>query len=257
MALKTYSLKKDGNKALSENFKVCEFKCNDGSDKVLIDTELVAVLQNIRNHFGKAVTINSAYRSPVYNKKVGGVSNSQHVKGTAADICISGVNPKEIAQYAEYIMPKKGGIGLYDSTKSGRFVHIDVRANRARWTNYGNEVTVSGFSGYTPKIKELTSVNDIVCQLHNRGIISNTALWLKKLKEDTNAYWLAYKGANLTVNRSNKTSLETVNDIVWELNYRKILTDTKLWLDVLEKDADLYWLANKICNMTCNKGVSS
>ena len=101
--------------------------------------------------------------------------------------------------------------------------------------------------------EDLTSVNDIVWELNHRGIISNTALWLKKLKEDTNAYWLAYKGANLTVNRSNRTSLETVNDIAWELGYRKILTDTKLWLDVLEKDKDLYWLANKICNMTKNR----
>lgn len=252
MAVKAYSLKKDKNISLSENFKVFEFKCNDGSDKILIDTELVEVLQNIRNHFGSHVTINSAYRSLAYNKKVGGVSNSQHVKGTAADISISGVTPKEIAQYAEYIMPNKGGIGLYDSVKSGRFVHVDVRLNRSRWTNYGKEVVVSGFPGYVPK--DMSDVNDIVCELNRRGIITDISLWLKKLKEDTNAYWLAYKGANLTVSRTNKTSLETVNDIVWELNHRGILIDKALWLDILPKDTDLYWLANKICNMTCNKG---
>lgn len=39
----------------------------------------------------------------------------------------------------------------------------------------------------------LTSVNDIVWELANRGIISDKELWLKKLEEDTNAYWLAKK----------------------------------------------------------------
>ncbi len=44
--------------------------------------------------------------------------------------------------------------------------------------------------------KELTTVNDIVWDLHYRGIITDEGLWLKKLSEDTNAYWLARKCAN-------------------------------------------------------------
>lgn len=195
MALKTYSLKKDGNKVLSENFKVYEFKCNDGSDKVLIDTELVAVLQNIRNHFGKAVTINSAYRSPAYNKKVGGVSNSQHTKGTATDIVIKGVKPLEVAQYAEYLMPKSGGIGQYND-----FVHIDTRANRSRWVNFGSEKVVSGFAGYKEPKKELTSANDIIWELSQSIEIKdvNKAVdELEKAKKDNSSlYWILYKITN-------------------------------------------------------------
>lgn len=45
-------------------------------------------------------------------------------------------------------------------------------------------------------IAELTTVNDIVWELSHRGIISNTELWLKKLEEDSNSYWLARKTAN-------------------------------------------------------------
>ena len=41
--------------------------------------------------------------------------------------------------------------------------------------------------------QELISVNDIVWELAHRGIITNKNLWLKKLKEDSNAYWLARK----------------------------------------------------------------
>lgn len=153
MGVKTYSVKTDGSKKLSTNFKVSEFKCNDGSDKVLISDELVAMLQNIRDHFGKAVFINSAYRTETYNKKVGGATHSQHVLGTAADIVISGVSPLEVAQYAEYLQPKSGGIGVYSS-----FTHVDVRAARSRWDNRsGKEVVVSGWPGYTPPAEPVES----------------------------------------------------------------------------------------------------
>ena len=143
MSVKTYSLKKDGSKKLSANFAVSEFKCKDGSDKILIDTELIDILQKIRNHFNKPVTINSAYRNATYNKKIGGVSNSQHVKGTAADIVVKDTKPEAVAQYVEFLMPKKGGIGLYST-----FTHVDVRSKKSRWKNFGSEVSVSGFPGY-------------------------------------------------------------------------------------------------------------
>ena len=83
--IEKYSKSANGNIKLSNNFLVKEFACKDGSDYILIDTELVKLLQNIRNHFNKPVTINSAYRNPTYNKKVGGASNSSHLKGLATD----------------------------------------------------------------------------------------------------------------------------------------------------------------------------
>ena len=43
--------------------------------------------------------------------------------------------------------------------------------------------------------------------------------------------------------------LTTVNDIVWELAHRGIITDKALWLKKLEEDKDSYWLARKCCNM--------
>ena len=126
--VKVYSKAKDGNKQLSTNFKVKEFACNDGSDPIFVSPELVTVLQKIRTHFRKAVTINSAYRTPPYNKKVGGEAYSQHLYGKAADIAIKGVKPATIAAYAETLLPKSGGIGIYDT-----FVHIDVRETKSRW----------------------------------------------------------------------------------------------------------------------------
>lgn len=127
MAIKAYSLKKDGNLKLSSNFKVKEFACQDGSDPIFIDSELVSVLQKIRNHFGKAVTITSAYRTPGHNKNVGGTTYSQHLYGKAADIKIQGISPKDVAKYAETLLDE-GGIGIYNT-----FTHIDVRSTKSRW----------------------------------------------------------------------------------------------------------------------------
>lgn len=58
--MKVYSKSKDGNKKVSTNFKVKEFACQDGSDPIFIDSELVNILQKLRTHFGRAVTITSA-----------------------------------------------------------------------------------------------------------------------------------------------------------------------------------------------------
>lgn len=128
--IKAYSKAKNGNTKLSANFKVREFACNDGSDPIFISLELVEVLQKIRDHFGKPVNINSGFRTASYNKRkdVGGATYSQHLYGTAADIRISGVSPKNIAAYAETLLPNKGGIGIYKD-----FVHVDVRDVKSRW----------------------------------------------------------------------------------------------------------------------------
>lgn len=128
ITINAYSKKKDGNKKLSTNFRVKEFACSDGSDPIFIAPELVNVLQQIRTHFGKAVTITSAYRTPTRNNAVGGTTYSQHQYGTAADIKVKGVTPKKVAQYAEKLLPNRGGIGIYST-----FTHIDVRQTKARW----------------------------------------------------------------------------------------------------------------------------
>lgn len=169
-SVKTYSVKKDGSTYLSNNFKVKEFACNDGSDTVPISDELVSLLQKIRDHFGVAVTINSGYRTSTYNKKVGGATNSQHVKGTAADIVAKGVDPLTVAQYAEYLMPNSGGIGVYQT-----FTHVDVRTSRSRWDNRsGKEVVVSGWPGYEEKT-ETSEIDQAVQWVQDVGIMQGDA----------------------------------------------------------------------------------
>lgn len=131
MAVKTYA--KTSNTSLSKNFKASEFSCHGGGccKTVMIDELLVEYLQKIRDHFGKSITITSAYRCPVHNRNVGGATGSRHVKGQAADIVVQGVSPREVAKYAESIGVK--GVGLYETAKDGYFVHIDTRTVKSFW----------------------------------------------------------------------------------------------------------------------------
>ena len=139
VAIGTYSLKQHADHALSPHFVVKEFACKDGSDAVKIADALVQALEAIRAHFGKPVKIGSGYRTPEYNKKIGGAKSSQHMLGTAADIRIA------------------GGVGLYEYSgkdESRSFCHVDVREKRARWLRTdpnGKDVNVQGFEGDTAR----------------------------------------------------------------------------------------------------------
>ena len=122
MSVQTFSLKIHGEQPVSKNIKVKECKCKDGSDTILCDVPFVQnFVQPIRDHFNKPIIVMSAFRTPEYNKKVGGTNNSYHMQGRAFDIRIDGVAPIEIARHAEKLGIK--GIILYDTG----FVHIDSR----------------------------------------------------------------------------------------------------------------------------------
>lgn len=122
--VKEYSLSRDGEMQISKNFKVKEFRCKDGSDKILIDTDFVVnKLQKIRDHFTVPVTINSAYRTESYNQKVGGAKSSYHMKGQAFDIVVKGKTPLDVARFAQ-------SIGITGIIQYNTFVHLDSRETK-------------------------------------------------------------------------------------------------------------------------------
>jgi uncharacterized protein YcbK (DUF882 family) len=131
-----YSLSNDGDKNLSNNFKVSDFRSGDRSDIILINPALISLLEKIREHFGKPVIITSGYRTPKYNKSIPNTANdSQHMYGNAADIKIQGISPREIYNWMNGW--HKGGLGVYPT-----FTHVDVRdtvgaQKMARWTKDG------------------------------------------------------------------------------------------------------------------------
>ena len=85
---------------LSNNFSKSEFECKCGCEMpeaVLLEvTRLANELQHIRDFVHKPMNLTNAYRCPEHNKEVGGVSNSQHILGKAADIQIEELEPSEV-----------------------------------------------------------------------------------------------------------------------------------------------------------------
>lgn len=138
--IKVYSLKADGNKAISANFRVKEFACKDKSDTIVIHEDFVKEkLQSIRSHFNAAVTFNSAYRTPEHNKREGGASNSFHLKGRAFDIVVKGKTPAEVARYA-------ASIGIKGVIRYSWGVHVDSRSTKYWAVDKGGKPTaVTGF----------------------------------------------------------------------------------------------------------------
>jgi len=96
---------------LSTNFSLKEFIKSDTATRKGLDNtpspDVVAnlqklvdnIVQPVRNHYDKVVTINSGYRSIEVNTSVGGSKTSDHCKGMAADIEISGVANSDLAQH--------------------------------------------------------------------------------------------------------------------------------------------------------------
>ena len=125
---------------LSNNFSLSEFDCHDGSEmplNIVKNVTLVAEqLQILRNFIGKPITINSGYRSPSYNKRIGGVSKSMHLQGLAADIRVDGISPRSLNGIIEELIKdgrmKQGGLGRYST-----FTHYDLGYNgkKRRWYN--------------------------------------------------------------------------------------------------------------------------
>jgi len=118
---------------LSRHFRAGEFLCHDTSYGYLrVAPQLVQKLEEIRQALGgQPLTVHSAYRPPAYNRAIGGVSNSTHIDGLAADISVSGISTQRLHQVADTLIGDDGGVGYYPAQQ---FVHIDVRGHRARWT---------------------------------------------------------------------------------------------------------------------------
>ena len=123
---------------LTKNFDLKEFECKCGCDMPLEVYEnvikLAGELQKLRTYLDRPIKINSAYRCESHNRAIGGVSNSQHVKGNASDVVISSLSPKEVYTLFDKLMDggfiAQGGLGLYNT-----FVHYDTRGYEARWSN--------------------------------------------------------------------------------------------------------------------------
>lgn len=122
-----HKYKKGENVQLSKNFHLSEVECHcTHCDETLINLDHIVKLQQLREDLNASIKITSGYRCPAHNAAIGGAKNSQHKKGNATDIQVSGMSPNEVQDACEGF----DGLGRYDT-----FTHIDSRGTPARWDN--------------------------------------------------------------------------------------------------------------------------
>ena len=113
---------------IAPHFNLSEFTC-PCCKKVMLHPLLLEKLERLRKIMVRPIHITSGYRCSNYNRKVGGVANSYHCIGLAADIKVKDINLMELLAYAEEI--DFTGIGFYEKKD---FLHLDVRpTQRTRW----------------------------------------------------------------------------------------------------------------------------
>jgi uncharacterized protein YcbK (DUF882 family) len=134
---------------VTPHFLFSEMSCHDGTpvpDELKPNVRRLCseLLERIRSRWGGAIVVISGYRSPAYNRAVGGAKHSQHVLGTAADIRCANLDDLPRLKFLIDTMikggelPALGGYGVY-----ANWLHVDCRdkpadGHIAQWT--GNKV---------------------------------------------------------------------------------------------------------------------
>jgi zinc D-Ala-D-Ala carboxypeptidase len=114
---------------LSEHFSKREFSCRC-CGHLVISGRLLLALEHLRELVGLPIKVHDGYRCASHNEQAGGVTDSEHTRGTAVDLEIPGLSLQEMYAYALEVPEfANGGIGAYD----GNFLHLDVRGRAARW----------------------------------------------------------------------------------------------------------------------------
>lgn len=117
-----------------------------------VKPQVVANLETLSQTMGFQLSITSGYRSPAYNKKVGGAKKSQHVQGNAVDVVQTGLTTAQRQQFIQAAIDAGfKGIGIYNT-----FTHLDISGKRA-WGSNGSRSglpkypwaqTILGQNGY-------------------------------------------------------------------------------------------------------------
>lgn len=115
---------RDKETQLSEHFKLKEFMCRGVKDFVILNKAMVEIAEKLRKWTGEPIRINSAYRSPSYNKGIGGYQFSRHISGEAIDINIPPTNIKDKEAFLQYCW--KIGVKEVGFYNKSRFIHIGL-----------------------------------------------------------------------------------------------------------------------------------
>lgn len=139
------------------------------------------------------------------------------------------------------IIANGGGVcqkGYYNSNLPGtKFVTLD-------WS-----IVADLPSGDEVIIKEYENIEEILWELQHRNIVSNEELWRSYMTDDTNVYWLCRKIIQYVRTKDYTEYADRpytdIEEILWELGHRGIVTNADLWREKMTTDSNIYWLCQK------------
>lgn len=139
------------------------------------------------------------------------------------------------------IIANGGGVcqkGYYNSNLPGtKFVTLD-------WS-----IVADLPSGDEVIIKEYENIEEILWELQHRNIVSNEELWRSYMTDDTNVYWLCRKIIQYVRTKDYTEYADRpytdIEEILWELSHRGIVTNADLWREKMTTDSNIYWLCQK------------
>lgn len=139
------------------------------------------------------------------------------------------------------IIANGGGVcqkGYYNSNLPGtKFVTLD-------WS-----IVADLPSGDEVIIKEYENIEEILWELIHRNIVSNEELWRSYMTDDTNVYWLCRKIIQYVRTKDYTEYADRpytdIEEILWELGHRGIVTNADLWREKMTTDSNIYWLCQK------------
>lgn len=114
-------------------FKESEFTCKCGCGQTKMDPLFIAKLNNLRHEYGKPMIVTSGYRCPNHpvEARKASAAPGMHTTGKAADIAVTGADAHRLLTLA--LEAGFRGIGV-NQKGSGRFIHLDDRAQPTVWS---------------------------------------------------------------------------------------------------------------------------
>jgi zinc D-Ala-D-Ala carboxypeptidase len=128
------------------NFSPEEIACR-GDGKIQINEAALDKLQALRDQFEVPLIVHSAYRSPEYNRRVGGAKHSMHLQGAAFDISMANHDPESFEAAARAV-----GFTGFGFHPRQNFMHVDI--GRARQWGDPFPPRASRFANEPPRLRE-------------------------------------------------------------------------------------------------------
>jgi len=200
--------------------------------------------ENCAWHCGSETGI---YYHPCRNDSSIGIEMCCH-KDSSGNWYFDDVTVEKTIELTKWLM------GEYGISANNVIRHYDVTHKSCPAPFVVDEVMWNEFKNEIVSVKEYTDINDIVWELGQRGIVTDTEAMAAQMKAepDGRLYWLGRKMVQYIRTheaqvRRDLKEYEDVHDIVWDLSYRSIVTDADGMEEEMRKNPDgrLYWLARK------------